>query len=76
LHRAGLPQRIQHLLHKAGLHGSRVFAEFVDGVQQPAVLGNAGGVHRRRAQLVAQHAHHLVVHLQQGFAQQRAAGFA
>ncbi len=50
--------------------------EFVARVQQPAVFGNPRSLHRRRAEPVAQHAHHLVVHLQQGFVQQRGAGLA
>jgi hypothetical protein len=53
-----------------------VVAEFVHRTQQSAVFGNAGSLHGGSIQLVAQHAHHLVVHLEQGVAQQGGAGFA
>jgi hypothetical protein len=76
LHRARLFQRIQHLLHKLGLHGCRMLAEFRHRVQEPAVFGNAGCACCCRVQLVGQHAHHLVMHLQQGLVQQRRTDFA
>ena len=44
--------------------------------QQAAVLGNAGGLHGGGAQFVADEPHHLVLHLLQGFGQERGGGFA
>ncbi len=53
-----------------------MLVEFLNRTQQTAMFGNTGGLQRCRVELVAQHAHHPVMHLLQGFAQQRGTGFA
>ena len=69
-------QRVEHLGDEPALDAGGLAVEFVHGGEEAAVLGDAAGLHRGRAELVAELAHHLVVDLEQGLVQQRDAGVA